>query len=86
MKEFWEWMQKMKYTAKEFPNTLHGPYTDVDFDYNKQMLIGYMIEFLYVECGGITVQEAFKHRKGNDPYYDFVFHSLYNRIVDEKGE
>lgn len=44
MEKFWEWMKEKGYSENNYPSWLHCGNTE--YQPNKQMLIGYMMEYL----------------------------------------
>ncbi len=71
MDKFWEWMNKKGYAEKHFTGLQVIPPDQMDrlvHEFTKQMLIGYMIEYIYEKTQYIHIE---------DP------HDVYEHLKDE---
>jgi hypothetical protein len=87
MNKFWEWMEEKDYGFATYGTSnyslINSPYSDIIYtDSIKQMLIGYMIEYL-IDCEETL---HFDIRYDNTKMHDDMFDSIFNYLVDKIEE
>lgn len=90
MKKFWQWMKEKDYPdlkAEDLivDNMITGEYKKIKSKIPKQMLIGYMIEYLYEEHG-LHMYNIFIPGASPDKYSDYIFKKIKTRIEKENIE